>query len=265
MVPFIKRPLSKRLRQAVQDFCDEIIDALESQKKSPFTISFNRDFVFDAPYGEEGLYKAFDYLVNNGILGNKSYEAEQEYGDSEEVDGVTIATFTMGADPYDFVVYVDEDKFDRFYKELNNEVISKSSKKSEEIARKSTKTSQNDESIVFEIDYSGRKCTLLKKGQVVKHLSKNNFEGENDRVMTFLMQNANRTIQIDELTEKAGDLSSNGKKILSKNLHLIINALGIKGDFQKMFFDKNNKGALRFHNPVTKSRLEEVGLGHLQA
>jgi len=236
-----------------------MIDALETQIEVPLQVSFNKNQLSTKPYSLDELSTAFDFLIRQDVLDKKS---DKQFL-TQISDGLFEVTHPDSASIFSLSLFINEEQFNHFLEELNGTPSTKTNRKTEG-AKELESNPPKDEDIVFQIEYSGRKCTLLKKGKVVNLLSRTIFEGENDRVMTFLINNPNQDIPIDELIKQAGDTNATGTKILGKTIHQIINALGIKGDLQKAFFDKNNKGSLCFHNPVTSLRLRQVGLDYLQ-
>lgn len=105
--------------------------------------------------------------------------------------------------------------------------------------------------VVFEVRFNDAREVFVNN----RRLAKLNFDSENDRILSYLFQNANKTFRVRDLSSKIG-----GGPI--KRIHNFLDNLGFKGDLRKMFFSAS-KDSIRFHNPVTHERLHELGLSWL--
>jgi len=82
------------------------------------------------------------------------------------------------------------------------------------------------------------------------------FGSENYEILKYLLENPNRVISRKELAENTG-LGN-----ITKSLSKVIENLKFKGDMRKAFF-KVRKTGIILYNPVTKSRLDELGLSFI--
>ncbi len=110
----------------------------------------------------------------------------------------------------------------------------------------------NASQIIYEIKYTMAGEILL--NNIL--LSKTNFQGENDKVFTYLFENPNKEISVKDLEQKTG-------KALTKPLHKIVENLGFKGDYRKVFF-KISKEYILFRNPITQQELDKIGISRIK-
>lgn len=82
------------------------------------------------------------------------------------------------------------------------------------------------------------------------------FGFENYEIIKYLLENPNRLVTKEELTENT-ELES-----VNKSFTKIVENLKFKGDLRKAFF-KVKKTGIILYNPVTKARLDELGLSSI--
>ena len=246
MAPFIKRPLSKRLRQALQDFCDAIVDALEAKGKPSVTISFEKKQIEEKSYSFTDLSNAFDFLIKNQILDKKSNKQLLSQISEGIYENVSLEAATI----FSFKLYVNETNLDKLLMEFNTG----DSVSPKEKVPYSEPDKKDGDKIIYEIQYDNkvREIKLLKWGQFRKILRKPDFNSENDNVFRHLFDHANRTVTLNELSDNCGGL-------IKKSIHSIVTDLKFTGDLGKIFFTKS-KTEIIFHNPVYLSRIESLGL-----
>jgi len=87
-------------------------------------------------------------------------------------------------------------------------------------------------------------------------IAKPDFNSENEQVFYYLYKNPNKNITKAEIIE---DL----KITLTKDFGKIIENLKFKGDLRRAFFDIS-KNSIQFYNPVSKERLEALGIRNIQ-
>ncbi|HOX96446.1 MAG TPA: hypothetical protein PLI45_03655 [Candidatus Woesebacteria bacterium] len=116
----------------------------------------------------------------------------------------------------------------------------------EEQEDKTSNKSPDETVVVYEITYTKQRQILMNNAQI----GRPDFNSENDLVFSFLYENPNRRIGIDEIEKTVG-----GK--LTKSLHKIVENLGFEGDTKEVFFSVS-KNAIEFRNPITKKDLEEM-------
>lgn len=122
-------------------------------------------------------------------------------------------------------------------------------------------TSVLSDNKIFWISYSekGRKI-FLNNADASTLISKPDFDSINEQIFTFIYNNDNKKITLEELKK--------GCKIkINKSLHKVLNELGFKGKLKELFFDVSSKGII-FHNPITeqdliKRNLKQITLSDL--
>lgn len=82
------------------------------------------------------------------------------------------------------------------------------------------------------------------------------FGFENYEIIKYLLENPNRLVTKEELTENT-ELES-----VNKSFTKIVENLKFKGDLRKAFFKVKKTGVI-LYNPVTKTRLDELGLSSI--
>ena len=82
------------------------------------------------------------------------------------------------------------------------------------------------------------------------------FGFENYEIIKYLIENPNRLVTRDELIENT-ELES-----VNKSFTKIVENLKFKGDLRKAFF-KVKKTGIILYNPVTKAKLDELGLSSI--
>lgn len=82
------------------------------------------------------------------------------------------------------------------------------------------------------------------------------FGFENYEIIKYLVENPNRLVTREELAENT-ELES-----VNKSFTKIVENLKFKGDLRKAFF-KVKKTGIILYNPVTKARLDELGLSSI--
>jgi hypothetical protein len=102
--------------------------------------------------------------------------------------------------------------------------------------------------------------TYTKSRQVLLNdifqLAQPTFNGENDLVFGFLVQNANKPFSKRYLEDQL-------KIKITKPFHKIIENLGFRGDLARVFFSVS-KNDICFKNPVTQNEVEEMGIGKIR-
>jgi hypothetical protein len=106
---------------------------------------------------------------------------------------------------------------------------------------------------MLQITYTKSRQVLLNN---MFQLAQPTFNGENDQVFSFLIQNPNKSFTKKQLEE-----TLNIK--ITKPFHKIVENLGFKGDLVRIFFSisKNN---ISFNNPVSQEHLEQMGIGKIR-
>jgi len=105
---------------------------------------------------------------------------------------------------------------------------------------------------VYKITYSDKTRKILVNNFL---LAKPDFFRENEVVFTYVYNNPNRRISLEEIKEKT-------RYKITKSLPKILENLGFTGQLRKAFFDVSSKG-IRLRNPVTKKDLKELGIKNL--
>lgn len=80
------------------------------------------------------------------------------------------------------------------------------------------------------------------------------YNQDNHRAIEYIIENSNRDITCEELRKKT---------FVSKQFSVIIDQLNLKGDLRKAFFDVT-KSTIHLHNPITRERLDSLGIKHIQ-
>lgn len=88
-------------------------------------------------------------------------------------------------------------------------------------------------------------------------ISKPNFNSENEQVFYYLYRNPNKTITKAEFEE-----NFNANKTLTKDFNKIVENLKFKKDLRKAFFEISSD-SIKFFNPVSKERLEQLGIKNI--
>lgn len=198
------------------------------------------------PYDTVGTRKTYQQYRWEGVqyLIKEKAAFEAKYNDDGAFDYGSIG------------IKVNLARFDDFYAKINRELKKRRQKrKADKIDEENVKAtpkptiikkSQKEDEVMYQIIYTKQRQVLMNNAQI----SKPDFNSENDRVFSFLYENPNRRISIEEI-EKAVQ----GK--LTKSLHKIVENLGFEGDTKEVFFSVS-KTAIEFRNPITKKDLEEM-------
>ena len=137
----------------------------------------------------------------------------------------------------------------RFFEVLEqiNNVGQKQKNTKKEVQEEKTSNRLPDENdVIYEITYTKQRQILMNNAQI----GRPDFNSENDIVFSFLYENPNRRIGVDEIEKAVG-----GK--LTKSLHKIVENLGFEGDTKEVFFSVS-KNAIEFRNQITKKGIEEM-------
>ena len=157
------------------------------------------------------------------------------------VKDFTTAYMTLSSE-----LTLDIARFFEVLEQINNVGQRRKIIKKEKQEKKSLNKAPDKTTVLYEITYTKQRQVLMNNAQI----SKPDFNSENDLVFSFLYENPNRRIGIEEI-EKA----VSGK--LTKSLHKIVENLGFEGDTKEVFFSVS-KNAIEFRNPITKKDLEEM-------
>ena len=109
-------------------------------------------------------------------------------------------------------------------------------------------TSHGDEEKVLFVTYYKGEIAL--NGVLV--IAKPSFNGENDLIMTALIHNPFKTFTREELSKKIGT-------DINKDFFKVVENLGFRKDLSRVFFDLS-KTDIKFYNPITGLRLDQIGL-----
>lgn len=112
---------------------------------------------------------------------------------------------------------------------------------------------KKDNKAVLTITYTSSLQVMLNG---IFQLAKPTLNGTNDLVFNHLYQNPGKSFSKHQLE------TAIGQKI-SKTLHKIVENLGFKGDLAKAFFSVSKNNIL-FRNPLTRSELNDMGLGNIK-
>lgn len=233
----------------VLDVCSDIEQQLQVSRSNyvsipSFPYPYIGRFLELFPYDTVGTRKTYQQYRWEGVqyLIKEKAVFEAKYNDGD----------TFG---YGFIgIKVNLENFDDFYAKIKQE-FEKRKQKANKIDEKDVKdvpkqetakkTKEKDE-VMYQITYTKQRQVLMNNAQI----SKPDFNSENDLVFSFLYENPNRRIGIEEIEKAVG-----GK--LTKSLHKIVENLGFEGDTKEVFFSVS-KNAIEFRNPITKRDLEEM-------
>jgi hypothetical protein len=87
-------------------------------------------------------------------------------------------------------------------------------------------------------------------------VSTTKFGFENYEIIKYLLENPNKKITRKEL------IDNTNLETVNKSFSKVVENLKFKGDLRKVFFKVSKTGIILF-NPVSMSRLEELGLNHI--
>lgn len=136
------------------------------------------------------------------------------------------------------------------YKE-NGREAGLADKPSEQIEKRHE--TQKDTDVVYEVKLTPAREILI-NGFL---LAKLDFNSENDNIFSYIYENPNRTIGIEELAKQLGGVPP------KKPLHKIIENCGFTLELKKLFFNIS-KTSIYFRNPIRRKELEQMGLGRLK-
>jgi hypothetical protein len=109
-------------------------------------------------------------------------------------------------------------------------------------------TVQNNQREYHEISYTGSRQIIFDDFIELGHPG---FDGENDRVFTFLYQHPDEKFTIQQVREAT-------RLNLQKSFHKIVENLGFRGDLIKMFFDISATD-IRFRKRITTEECRAMG------
>ncbi len=231
----------------VLDVCIDIDSQLQITKETRVTIpSF--------PYPYLGRFR--DLFPFDSVATRKAYQQHRWVG-AEYLEKEAIVTEARYKDDdllgyADIIVKVNISRFEDFYANIKQE-FEKRKQKENTIDKKEVKAVSEHEPVnkTGEINEIVHQITYTKHRQILMNddvqIGNPDFNSENDLVFSFLYENPNRRITVEEIENKIG-----GK--LTKTLHKIVENLGFEGDTKKLFFSVS-KGVIEFRNPVTKKDL----------
>jgi len=122
-----------------------------------------------------------------------------------------------------------------------------------EISNKNLKLQDNPKSYNLKITYSETNREIILNNLFL--IAKPDFDSENEQVFFYLYRNPNTLI-------KRGEVMENLNTTLTKDFGKIIENLNFKKDLRKAFFDVS-RDSIKFYNPVSKERLDELGIKNI--
>lgn len=227
----------KTAKDRIVDFLAEIDDVRQiTEFGKPIRMSY-----------EETKNKGFDKLFVSTFL--KKLEQELKIIRVINIGSPCIGFFVLDGGGYsnpDEYYHVFELKvgFDDYYKRTIAEASS----------NKILPHSDNKNS-GLKITYSEHAREIILNDFFV--VSKPDFNSENEQVFYYLYRNPNRIIEKSEIEE---NFKSN--QTLTKDFHKIVENLKFKKDLRKAFFDIS-QNSIKFFNPVSKERLQELGIKNI--
>lgn len=126
----------------------------------------------------------------------------------------------------------------------------------ESIERKSKKTQPEPQKDLLSITFSDM-CGEVILNEVFT-LARPTPNGQNYKIIRYLIQNPNRFVTLDELEEKA----LNGKAF-DKRLTDFVAQINMNKNLGKLFFE-TSKDCIRLHNPITAERMAELNIKRIR-
>ncbi len=128
---------------------------------------------------------------------------------------------------------------------------------------------EQPDDIVYTLIYTGQdlsvKGTFLdKKGRQIvseRKLARPDFDSENYRVISFLMDHPNKRYTREALQKELSQ-QENDAVVIKKTFPKIAENLGFKGDWLKIFIKASKKGVC-LTNPITRKDLSSLGISYL--
>ncbi len=174
-------------------------------------------------------------------------------------DQSVLSDYTNTGDPdinptYTIRATLNVDNFIKFDSQIKK-FIQKQSTRKENISdsqKMSPSPKASNNQILYKISFPLSKEIKLNN----KVLAKPQYDSENFKVFSYLMENPNKTIKKSKIQESIG-------KSIGKDFHKIIENLGFKKDLRKIFFIVS-KDTIFFRNPVTKVEFDKFGIPRLK-
>lgn len=205
------------------------------------------------------------------IPNNELYSIVHKFADDHEAIKIIrdadykLAMAVAKAYPLDFDIQVLP-KFEEFYVELYEEARKEKDrmdesriKKAPEVKKLQDETEANKDALLKKsgcwISYSENSREIILNDFFL--ISKPDFNSENEQVFYYLYRNPNRTIEKSEIEE-----NFKANQTLTKDFHKIVENLKFKKDLRKAFFDIS-QDSIKFFNPVSKERLQELGIKNI--
>lgn len=129
----------------------------------------------------------------------------------------------------------------------------KNAAKSYQESQEQTAGIGNNKGVAYRITYSPKNREILVNEFL---LAKPDFNSENEITFSYLYDNSNKTISINEIEKQVGQK-------LKKSIHEILRDLGFTGSFAKAFFSASNKGVI-FRNPITFQDLKDLKIDFIK-
>lgn len=119
--------------------------------------------------------------------------------------------------------------------------------------KSSSNNKRSTKEIILQVTYTKSHQIILND---TFQLAQPQFNGENDLVFSYLIENPNKTYTKKQLEQEL-------KIKITKHLHKIVENLGFKGDLAKVLFS-TSKTSITFRNPVTQADLEQMGISKIR-
>jgi hypothetical protein len=151
-----------------------------------------------------------------------------------------------------FELKINRDKFEEYFRK-HLLLFQKQSEMLEQIKRKNSKAYKNDS---LYITYSEHNQKIIINDRFL--LATPDFNSENEQVFHYLYRNPNKVVTREEVEENVFN-----SETLTKNFNKIVENLHFKKELRNAFFDVS-ANTIKFHNPVPKERLRDLGIKHIK-